>query len=245
MLASRLRCAPDMLLIELGFMAIVLFVVAALLATVAVAARSAGRNPAADVVRVGLVLATWLVLTGGAAAAGLLRVDHGPFRVLPLVVVAIAGPLLAMRGPIGRALVAATPRAVVVAVQVFRIPVELVLWRLLVAGVVPVQMTFEGRNLDVLTGLTAIPVAIVAWGAQRRGWRLALAWHTAGIALLINIVSIAIRSVPGPLRTYAAEPANTIIGHAPFIWLPAFLVPVALLGHVVGIRQAVAARRAA
>lgn len=93
-------------------------------------------------------------------------------------------------------------------------------------------MTFEGRNLDVLVGLTALPVGFAAWaGARRHPW-LAVAWHLAGLALLANIVSMAIRAQPAVIPT------------VPMIWLPAFLVPIALLGHVAGIAQARAALRA-
>jgi len=33
------------------------------------------------------------------------------------------------------------------------------------------------------------------------------------------------------------EPANTMIAHLPFIWLPAFVVPVAYFLHIVSLKQ--------
>jgi hypothetical protein len=85
--------------------------------------------------------------------------------------------------------------------QVFRVPVEWVLFALHRDGVAPVQMSFEGWNFDVLTGLSA---PFVAWLAARGvvGRRGLLAWNCAGLALLANIVGIAVLSTPTPLRAF-------------------------------------------
>lgn len=120
--------------------------------------------------------------------------------------------------------------------QVFRVPVEWVLFSLHRDGVTPVQMSFAGWNFDVLTGLSA---PLVAWLVRRGriGRRGLLAWNCAGLALLANIVTIAILSTPTPLRTFWNEPANTFVAGWPWIWLPGFLVPMALLGHLVSLRK--------
>jgi hypothetical protein len=119
--------------------------------------------------------------------------------------------------------------------QVFRVPVEWVLHLLYLQGVVPVQMTFHGQNLDVLSGLTA---PLVAWLAAtgRIGARGILLWNCLGLLLLANIVTIAVLSTP-PLRFYATEPANTFVTRLPWVWLPGFLVPAALLGHLLTFRK--------
>jgi len=193
--------------------------------------------------RVALAVGAWLAGTAALAATGILVPGDGPPRLVALPWIAIIAGVVAIRSPRGRAAVAAAPPGAVMALLSFRVPVELILWGLYLAGSIPVQMTFEGRNVDVLVGLTAIPAAVAAWGSGRRRWRLAIAWHAAGLAALVNIVAIAILSMPGPLRAFAAGPANTIVGQLPYIWLPAFLVPIAALGHVVGIDQALRARR--
>ena len=61
-----------------------------------------------------------------------------------------------------RRLARATPVAWLVGLQTFRIGVELALALLYHAGVVPLQMTIEGRNWDLLVGLSAAPVAWLA-----------------------------------------------------------------------------------
>jgi hypothetical protein len=146
--------------------------------------------------------------------------------------------LLATRfafSPTGTRLVHSGP-AFIIGFQVFRVAVEIFLWQGHRAGFVPVQMTFEGRNLDILTGLTAPIVAFLA--SRGRLPRTALlAWNLAGLALLINIVTVAILSTPTPLRVFMEEPANTFVTTAPYIWLPAFLVPTAWLGHLLVFRS--------
>jgi len=131
--------------------------------------------------------------------------------------------------------------AALTAFQVFRVPVEWVLFALHRDGRVPVQMSFEGWNFDVLTGLSA---PLVAWlvARGRIGRRGLLAWNCAGLALLANIVGIAVLSTPTPLRTFWNEPANTFVAGWPWIWLPGFLVPAALLGHLVALRKLVRVR---
>jgi hypothetical protein len=50
------------------------------------------------------------------------------------------------------------------------------------------------------------------------------------------IVVLALLSAPLPFRLFTNEPANTIIATLPYIWLPAFLVPAALFGHLLVFR---------
>jgi hypothetical protein len=202
--------------LEVGFVATVVAVLVGIVVLVAVAARRAGREPRRDATRVAATIVAWLGIT-----AGLATVAPPPLLAIAL---AVAG-LVMLRTPAGRSFVSHAPRTTVVALQTFRVAVELVLWGLFLADDLPRRMTFEGRNLDVLVGLTALPLAFLAWGGARRRAGLAIVWHVAGLLLLANIVSMAIRAQPAVISTI------------PFIWLPAFLVPVALLGHAVGLQQ--------
>ncbi|HKW91279.1 MAG TPA: hypothetical protein VJX92_05220, partial [Methylomirabilota bacterium] len=134
-------------------------------------------------------------------------------------------------------LLAAVPRAWPVGAQSFRIVVEIVLWRLAVAGVAPEVMTFTGRNVDILVGLSAPVVAYACF--VRRLWseRVAVWWNLAGIVVLLNVVLHAQLSAPTPYRLIVVEPPPTFIGALPYIWLPAFLVPLAWLLHLLSLRQ--------
>jgi hypothetical protein len=126
--------------------------------------------------------------------------------------------------------------ASLVGFQVFRVPVELILFWLARDGVVPVQMTFEGLNFDILSGISA---PVVAWliTTERLSTKGILLWNLVGLGLLINIVIIAILSTPVSFRVFLNEPANTFITHAPYVWLPVFLVQAALCGHLLVFRR--------
>jgi hypothetical protein len=143
-----------------------------------------------------------------------------------------------------REIARACPPSYPIALQTFRVFVELVLWQLYREGRVPVQMTFEGWNFDILVGLSA---PAVAWAAARGalGRRALVGWNVVSLGLLANIVIIANRAAPGPLHAAWGNPSSTVIAEAPYIWLPAFLVPLAVLLHVVSLRQVGGAEAAA
>jgi hypothetical protein len=234
-----------MTLVDYGFGALALSMSGLLVAGVVSAARRAALPRGAAVrlgAGLGLAVTGWLAFTAALAAAGILaRWDATPPRValLPITVLATM-ILLAMTRTFG-SLVEAAPPAWPIALQAFRLPVELLLWGLFVEGRIPERMTFGGRNLDVLVGLTA---PLLAWAVSRgRVGRLVVAaWNVAGLGFLANIVIIAIRSAPGPLNAGWGGVPNTAIAEVPFVWLPAFLVPLAVFGHVVALRQLAAAR---
>src|ERR1700754_398915 len=121
--------------------------------------------------------------------------------------------------------------------QSFRILVDIVLWVNYMRGLIPVQMSFEGRNFDVLSGLLAIPVAYYCF--VRRSWPrwIVVAYNIAGLGLLLNVIIISVLSMPTPLRYFHNEPANTLLGHFPYIFLPGILVPLAYSLHILSLRQ--------
>ncbi len=121
----------------------------------------------------------------------------------------------------------------IVRIQIFRVFVEILLWLLFIQNITPVQMTFEGRNFDVLTGLSA---PLVAYFLSTNRTALFI-WNILGLILLANIVTIAILSLPTPFRVFMNEPANSIIAHFPFVWLPGLLVPLAYGLHFLSLRK--------
>jgi hypothetical protein len=123
-------------------------------------------------------------------------------------------------------------------IQSFRIIMELILWRLYVQQTIPVQMTFEGLNWDILAGITAIIMGF--WVKKKMKLKSAvLIWNIFGLVLLMNIVVIAVLSTPLPLRQFMNEPANTMVAYFPFVWLPGFVVPVAYTFHFLSLKKAI------
>ena len=181
--------------------------------------------------RVGTAVLAWLVLTAFVAANGVLRrfdVTPPPFAalVLAIAVVGIAVPC----SPLGTLLVRGLPLWALVGFQVFRFPLELVMHRAYVEGIMPVQMSYSGFNYDILTGITAGVLGL--WLYRRRVPRwIVTSWNLLGFALLVNVVTIAIVSTP-VFRWFGNERLNVFVTYPPFVWLPAVLVPAALMGHI-------------
>jgi hypothetical protein len=137
----------------------------------------------------------------------------------------------------GTKLLLTVPNHWLVWMQSFRIIVELLLLFAFLGGKLPVQMTFEGRNFDVLTGILALPVGYWLFKRKKGAKRLVIAFNIAGLVLLINVLVIAVLSMPTPLRVFTNEPANTLVAQFPFILLPGVLVPIAYGLHILSLRQ--------
>jgi len=137
----------------------------------------------------------------------------------------------------GTQLLQTIPSHWLVFMQSFRVIVELLLLFAFMAGKLPVQMTFEGRNFDVLTGLFALPVGYLLARKRPYASRLAIAFNIIGIVLLLNILVIAVLSMPTSIRYFVNEPSNTLVAEFPVILLPGVLVPLAYAMHIFSFRQ--------
>ena len=98
-------------------------------------------------------------------------------------------------------------------------------------------MTFEGRNFDIIAGITAPLIAYFGFTIEKLSRQIILVWNFICLGLLINIVATALLSAPSPLQKLAFDQPNIAILNFPFSWLPTFIVPVVLFGHLVSIRQ--------
>ena len=128
------------------------------------------------------------------------------------------------------------PAQNIIRLQVFRVAVEILIWMLLIQNLLPMQMTFEGRNFDILAGLTG-PVVAYLYARKNLGKNAAIVWNILGLMLLFNIVGVALLSLPTPFRVFTNEPASTIVARFPIVWLPGFLVPLAYGLHFLSLRQ--------
>lgn len=233
-----------MSVLSLFLITIVVSVVTALVLGVrAVARRALPPAEARVVVRRAIgFFAVWLGTSAVVAATGVLRdFDARPPRLMILVVASFAVLTIVTRTARFKALLAATPPSWPVALMSMRVPIEIGLWGLFATGKLPVHMTFEGRNFDVLVGATA---PVVAWALARGklGRAGLVAWNVASLGLLANIVGMAVTTIPGPLHLPWPGVSNTVVADFPWVWLPTFLVPVAVFGHVVSLRQVLAGR---
>jgi hypothetical protein len=197
------------------------------------AARASGRTL--------LVLLAWLLLQGAVGLSGFYTMTN----TLPPRMALLLGPPLLGIGLLfgtasGRGYVAGLRLEVLTLLHVVRVPVELVLLGLYLHRAVPRLMTFEGRNWDILAGLTAPVVYYFAFRKLRLGRHGLLLWNVLGLASLLNIVVSALLSVPTPLQRLAFEQPNVAILYFPFVWLPGCVVPLVLLAHLAAIQRLLA-----
>jgi hypothetical protein len=190
--------------------------------------------------RLTIVIIAWLCLQAALSMAGFYinQPDVFPpriaaFGVLPTVIAIIA----AFSTASGRRFVDSLSLFEITCLHTVRIFVELVLWWLFLQGAVPELMTFEGRNLDILAGLTAPFVAYFGIVKKMINRWVILIWNFACLGLLFNIVTIAVLSVPSPIQQLAFDQPNVAVLIFPISWLPTFVVPVVLFCHLVAIRQ--------
>lgn len=189
-----------------------------------------------------LVLAAWLILQAVLTLNNIYNTGTTSlppkillFGMLPAILAIIL--LFVTRS--GRQFMDSLPLTNITYLNVVRIPVEIVLLLLFLNKAVPQIMTFEGRNFDILAGISAPLIAYFGLKKGRIQRQAVLIWNFICLALLLNIVINALLSAATPLQQFAFDQPNIAILSFPFSWLPTFIVPIVLLGHLVSIRRLV------
>ena len=118
-----------------------------------------------------------------------------------------------------------------------RIPVEIILFYLFAANTIPQIMTFEGRNFDIVAGLSAPVIFYFGFVKHQISRKAILIWNLLSLGLLINILLIAVLSAKTPFQQFALNETNIALGYFPFNWLPSVVVPIVLLSHLATLRQ--------
>ena len=216
--------------IDALFFATVLGVLALSVLAVRVAVQRAGQAADLWTMRAAMGAMLWLVATGLAALSGAL---HGFSLSLFTALMILTGGVAFSR--VGTVLVAAVGPVGLIGFQFFRVPVAVFLRGMYQAGQVPVQMTYEGLNLDIFAGLTAPAMAWLVWRGKV-GFYAIWAWNALGLVLLAEAIVIAVLSMPTEFRVFTNEPASTFATYAPYVWLPTVLAPAALLSHLLVFR---------
>jgi len=193
----------------------------------------------ARIVRVtSTVLVGWFTVAVALAVLGVYHVagDRLPTIEFGIMAPILIGVLLIWRSSILSRVVDILPRHWVIAVQFYR--VEGVTFLILYAsGLLPGVFALPAGAGDVATGLMALIIAI---GATRHGElrsRTVLLWNVFGIADLIIALTTGFLSSPSPLQRFAFDHPNQLISMFPFVLIPTFLVPLAILLHIISLRQ--------
>ena len=185
-----------------------------------------------------LVLFSWIVLQSILAIAGFYSDPNTMTVRFPILIVP---PLLFLISRFatrkGRAFLDGLNLPLLTIFHVIRIPVELVLFWLFIGKAVPEAMTFHGRNFDILSGISAPFIYYFGFIKKKLSKTFIIAWNLICLALLLNVVSSAVLSLPARFAQFGFEQPNTALGYFPFILLAAVLVPLVMLSTVAAIRQ--------
>lgn len=185
-----------------------------------------------------IILFTWIGLQGILAYSGFYTVTQTlPPRFLLLVVPPLMLILYLFNSQHGKVYLDNFNMNTLTLLHIVRIPVELVLFWLFIHQAVPALMTFEGRNVDILSGITAPFVYYFGFVKKRWHKNILILWNVICLVLLFNIVLHAMLSAPTPLQQLAFDQPNKAVFFFPFVWLPCCIVPLVLFAHLTSLRH--------
>jgi len=177
------------------------------------------------------VIFLWMILQGVLVFTGFFTTYSLPPRMLAMLAPPVLFIIYLLISKRGRAFMDSMNIKMLTLLHVIRIPVEIVLLWLWIDKLVPRIMTFEGRNFDILSGISA---PLVYYFANKRAM---LIWNLICLLLLVNIVTIAILSTPYPFQEFGLDQPNIAIFQLPYNWLASVIVPIVLFAHVASLRQ--------
>lgn len=185
-----------------------------------------------------IILLIWLAVQTVIGLSGFYTVTD---TLPPRFIILVLPPLLLIIGLFatvkGRHFIDSLDTKALTILHIIRIPVEIVLFWLFLNKTVPELMTFEGRNFDILSGLTAPAIFYFGYITKHLDRKIILIWNFICLALLINIVVNAALSAPSPFQKFAFDHPNIAVLHFPYNWLPSCIVPLVLFTHLATIRQ--------
>ena len=201
--------------------------------TIAVLAIGFGEDVSTRI-RIATGLAVWFMFVTLMAATEVLHDEHGlgvpglGIAVMLPIVILCAGVL---RSPTLHRALRAIPLSMLVGVNVIRaFGVTFVL--LYSAGRLPAPFAPVAGWGDILVGLTALPVAWLAYKKGTAAHSTVLIWNVLGLLDLIVAVGLGVVSSPGPLRLIFTEPGSGIMTTLPWLLIPGFLVPLLASTHL-------------
>lgn len=173
----------------------------------------------------------WLAIQGGLSIAGFYQHATTPPRIMlitfpPLVFVITR--LLTLKG---RDFLANLDLSWILAYHLVRIPVEIGLFLLAAEGKVPLGMTFEAGNYDIISGISVLIIIFLQLSGRLTS-KVLFTWNTICLLLLLYIMTTANLSVPGPMQHLNFDRPNIGFRYFPAVWLPSFIAPMALLCHL-------------
>lgn len=185
-----------------------------------------------------VMILSWIIFQVAITLSGFyLKTDTLPPRMILLVLPPMMIIILMFLFKKGRLFIDNLNIGFLTILHIIRIPVELVLFWLSVYKLVPELMTYEGRNPDILSGMTAPIIYYFVFIKNKLSRKVLLTWNFVCLGLLANIVINAVLSVPSNIQQFAINQPNVAVLNFPFMLLPGCIVPLVLFSHLASIRQ--------
>ncbi len=149
-----------------------------------------------------------------------------------LLAPAVVALVITLIMPAGRRWLASLDPLALVMLQVMREPVEVTLHQAYISGLVPQGMTYSGHNFDILSGISAAFMAAWMISKSPPGRAVQIAWNLGCLVLLFIVVITAVLSIPSSIQRLNFDHPNVLVTSAPYVLLPAVIVPAALWAHM-------------
>ncbi|AUP80502.1 hypothetical protein [Flavivirga eckloniae] len=180
----------------------------------------------------------WMVVVGGLGILGFYqKLDTVPPRFTLLLGPVLIFVILLFTNKRSRRFIDGLNLKWLTILHIVRIPVEIVLYYVFIAGLIPDLMTFSGYNFDIISGITAPVIYYIMFVKKTLNRKALLIWNVLCLGLLINILTIAVLSAQTPFQQLAFEQPNIGVTYFPFVWLPTVIVPIVFLSHLASIRR--------
>jgi hypothetical protein len=187
-------------------------------------------------IRIGSLLVTWFLAVTAAAVAGA-WLDPSIPRPLGYFIPALVLSLVLWRAGWLQAAVQQFPPSAIPWLQTLRIGGGLTLFAAWASGVAPWGWVIRAGTGDILVGIGAAAVAALL--GTRLAWSrtAAIAWNVFGLVDLAHTLVRGLLSAPGPQQRIFETPPNLVAAVFPFLYLPAFIVPLTILLHILSLQQ--------
>jgi hypothetical protein len=193
-------------------------------------------------VRIGALLGTWFIAVTAAAVAGA-WLDPAVPRPLGYLIPAMLLALVLWRAGWLQAAVQALSPSAIPWLQTLRIGGGLTLFAAWASGFAPWGWVAAAGTGDILVGLGAAAVAALLGTGLAWSRSAAIVWNVFGLVDIAHTMVRGLLSAPGPQQRIFETPANLVPVVFPFIYLPAFIVPLTILLHILSLQQLARIRR--
>lgn len=122
--------------------------------------------------------------------------------------------------------------ALLIGLQSFRLPLELILHHWATIGTIPPTMTWTGQNWDVVTGLLSLLTCAFINRSQKLAWTVQI----IGFVLLLNVLRVVVLSSPFPFSWPLENPIQLVL-YFPYALIGPLFVGTALFLHLIVFRK--------